>query len=46
MQYSPVGFYFADKKPEEAIGFKKPGNGCIMPLILGGLLGYFVNRFG
>lgn len=34
MQYSPVGFYFADKKPEDAIGFKKPGNGCIMPLIL------------
>ncbi len=34
MQYSPVGFYFADKKPEEAMGFNEPGNGCIVPLIL------------
>jgi uncharacterized protein (DUF169 family) len=33
MDYSPVGFYFADKKPEAAIGFKKSGHGCIMPLI-------------
>lgn len=34
MDYAPVGFYFADKKPEAAIGFRKPGQGCIMPLIL------------
>jgi hypothetical protein len=34
MQYSPVGFCFADKKPEKAVGFKRPGDGCIMPLIL------------
>lgn len=34
MQYSLVGFYFTDKRPEDAIGFKKSGNGCIMPLIL------------
>ena len=34
MEYSPVGFYYADNKPEEAVGFKKSGNGCIMPLIL------------
>jgi uncharacterized protein (DUF169 family) len=34
LQYSPLGFYFADKKPEEAVGFKKPGNGCNVPLIL------------
>ncbi len=34
MQYSPIGFYFANKKPERAIGVEKPGNGCIMPLIL------------
>ena len=33
MQYSPVGFYFADKKPDDAIGFKSKGNGCIVPLI-------------
>lgn len=34
MQYSPVGLYFADKKPDEAIGIKIPGSGCIIPLIL------------
>jgi hypothetical protein len=34
MQYSPIGFYYADKKPKGAVGFKKAGSGCIMPLIL------------
>lgn len=34
MQYSPVGFYYAETKPEDAIGFKGSGNGCIMPLVL------------
>ena len=34
LYYSPVGFYFSDKRPEEAIGFKKRGGGCIMPLVL------------
>ena len=29
MQYSPVGFYYADKKPKESLGFKKAGNDCI-----------------
>ncbi|MEW6104709.1 MAG: DUF169 domain-containing protein, partial [bacterium] len=39
MSYSPVGLYFADKKPEEAIGFKKSGSGCIIPLILASVRG-------
>jgi uncharacterized protein (DUF169 family) len=34
MKYSPVGFYYADQRPKEAVGFKKSGSGCIMPLIL------------
>jgi uncharacterized protein (DUF169 family) len=33
MKYFPVGLYFSDKEPENTIGFKEPGNGCIMPLI-------------
>lgn len=33
MEYEPVGFMFSDKKPEDAIGFKKSGEGCIAPLI-------------
>ncbi|MBN1536636.1 MAG: DUF169 domain-containing protein [Anaerolineales bacterium] len=33
LPYSPVGFTIADKKPEGALGFKKGGSGCIMPLI-------------
>jgi len=39
MEYSPVGFYFTDKKPDRALGFQKPGEGCIMPLILAGAKG-------
>ncbi|MCP4146933.1 MAG: DUF169 domain-containing protein [bacterium] len=34
LKYSPIGFYYADKKPEGSLGFKKSGNGCIMPLVL------------
>ncbi|MCP4155189.1 MAG: DUF169 domain-containing protein [bacterium] len=34
MKYSPVGFYYAGEKPDGALGFKKSGSGCIMPLIL------------
>lgn len=34
LRYSPVGFFFTDKKPEGAGGFKKSGAGCIMPLLL------------
>jgi uncharacterized protein (DUF169 family) len=34
MQYSPVGFYFADKIPEGAGTIRNPGIGCIMPRIL------------
>jgi len=34
MQYSPVGFYYAETIPEDAMGFKGSGNGCIMPLVL------------
>lgn len=34
LQYSPVGFYFAENRPDAAIGFKKSGSGCIVPLIL------------
>jgi hypothetical protein len=33
MQYYPIGLYFSEQKPENAIGFKEPGSGCIMPLI-------------
>jgi uncharacterized protein YceK len=29
----PVGMYFSDIRPEDAIGFKNKGSGCIMPLI-------------
>lgn len=33
MKYEPVGFMFANRKPEDALGFKKSGGGCIAPLI-------------
>lgn len=33
LEYSPVGYYYAEGKPDGAIGFKKKGGGCIMPLI-------------
>lgn len=33
MKCKPIGFLFADKKPEDASGFKKSGEGCIAPLI-------------
>jgi uncharacterized protein (DUF169 family) len=33
MKYEPIGFMFSDKRPEDAIGFKKSGEGCIAPLI-------------
>lgn len=34
MQYAPIGFYYADEKPDEAAAFTTPGSGCIMPKIL------------
>lgn len=33
LKYEPVGFMFADRKPDNALGFKKSGGGCIAPLI-------------
>lgn len=39
LQYSPVGFTTVDEKPEGALGFKKCGTGCIMPLIFTGARG-------
>lgn len=34
LRYSPIGCFFADTRPEGAVGFRKKGTGCIMPLIL------------
>lgn len=34
LRYSPVACFFSETRPEGAAGFKKKGNGCIMPLIL------------
>lgn len=33
LEYHPVGFFYTDKKPDNSIGFKNKGGGCIMPLI-------------
>jgi uncharacterized protein (DUF169 family) len=33
LRYSPVACFFSEKRPENAIGFKKKGGGCIMPLV-------------
>lgn len=33
MKYSPVGVFFTDEIPEDALHFKKKGSGCITPLI-------------
>jgi uncharacterized protein (DUF169 family) len=33
LKYEPVGIYFEDKMPDEAVSFKNKGNGCIAPLI-------------
>ena len=35
----PVGFGFRKNRPEGAIGFKKKGHGCIMPLVFSAALG-------
>jgi len=29
----PIGMFFSEIRPENAIGFKTKGNGCILPLI-------------
>jgi uncharacterized protein (DUF169 family) len=34
LEYSPVGMFFSDRRPEHAIGFKSKGNGCTVSLIL------------
>ena len=34
LEYSPIGFHYSETKPEDAIGLKKKGRGCIIPLIL------------
>jgi hypothetical protein len=33
LAYMPVGFSITDQVPDDAISFKKSGNGCIAPLI-------------
>jgi hypothetical protein len=33
LRYSPVGLYFAENRPDKAMGFKNGKRGCIMPLI-------------
>jgi hypothetical protein len=33
LEYQPVGFFYTYKKPDNAVGFKNKGGGCIMPLI-------------
>jgi hypothetical protein len=42
MKYAPIGFYYTDKKPDDTIGFKKNGGGCIMPLIFASAKGRIV----
>jgi uncharacterized protein (DUF169 family) len=50
LTYSPVGFYFTAEKPAGALGFKTPGNGCMMPLVLasakGGTVAFDENSTG
>lgn len=33
LDFSPVGMFFLEERPENAIGFKRKGSGCIVPLI-------------
>lgn len=33
LNFLPIGMYYTDRKPENAVGFNKKGNGCIIPLI-------------
>lgn len=33
LEFYPVGMYYSVTKPDNSIGFKSKGNGCIMPLI-------------
>jgi uncharacterized protein (DUF169 family) len=33
LNYLPVGMYYSDERPENAVSFNKKGSGCIMPLI-------------
>lgn len=35
----PIGMFFSETKPENAISFKSKGNGCILPLIYKGAQG-------
>jgi hypothetical protein len=32
-EFFPIGMFFSDRRPENAVGFKSKGNGCIIPLI-------------
>jgi len=41
LKYHPVGFYYVDQKPSEAVGFKKDG-GCIMGMIFAAAKGKMV----
>jgi uncharacterized protein (DUF169 family) len=33
LEFFPVGMFYSDTPPENAIGFKRKGNGCIVPLV-------------
>jgi hypothetical protein len=39
LKFFPLGMYYADRRPELAMGFKSKGSGCIMPLIFAGARG-------
>jgi hypothetical protein len=33
LENHPVGMFFSENRPDNAVGFKSKGNGCILPLI-------------
>ena len=42
LDYFPVGMYLSETRPENAIGFKNKGKGCIVPLIFSSAKGKIV----
>jgi hypothetical protein len=42
LKYNMVGFMHADKKPQNALGFKSQGAGCVAPLIFSAAKGKIV----
>ena len=39
LQNLPIGMFLSENRPDDAIGFKSKGNGCILPLIFSGTKG-------